>query len=422
MGLVLGGGGARGCYEIGAWQAFKQAGIRFDCVAGTSIGALVGAIYTQQTLEPLVSFVYNLHPQAIAEDLFSFPESMSQAVSNRKEIEGFVQKYILSRSGMDISPLKSVIHEMFDYRKFHDSPIDFACMTFNLTTRRAEAYFKKEMNARNSEDIILASASCYPAFPVMKMNGQEYIDGGYWDNVPIDLAQKMGAEKILAFDVEGPGRLKPVRGRSEILNVKPMLPLGNFLDFDAKVAVRNMRTGYLETSRLLGLYLGYLYTFTPASLHDLHFINQYLQTMFMLIHEPISREETERIARRVVGFHPSYLSAMNDSSHIYSTLAETLAYVVSIEPVALYSSYDFIRMLLKKLDEIQIEKMPDHAREAISYLHSLSRDKMIALFHYLIKKNDGVRDLTIDSLFHLFRDEMVLAWTWYFLGEAYANA
>ena len=40
MGLVLGGGGARGCYEIGAWQMLNQANIEFDCAAGTSIGAL----------------------------------------------------------------------------------------------------------------------------------------------------------------------------------------------------------------------------------------------------------------------------------------------------------------------------------------------------------------------------------------------
>jgi NTE family protein len=38
-GLVLGGGGARGCYEIGAWQAFHETGVHFDCVAGTSIGS-----------------------------------------------------------------------------------------------------------------------------------------------------------------------------------------------------------------------------------------------------------------------------------------------------------------------------------------------------------------------------------------------
>lgn len=51
------------------------------------------------------------------------------------------------------------------------------------------------MTAENSVDILLASASCYPAFPMMVMNGDDYIDGGYADNVPVDLALKMGAKR-----------------------------------------------------------------------------------------------------------------------------------------------------------------------------------------------------------------------------------
>lgn len=50
LGLVLGGGGAKGCYEIGAWQAFEECGIYFDCVAGTSIGALVGSMLSMKMI------------------------------------------------------------------------------------------------------------------------------------------------------------------------------------------------------------------------------------------------------------------------------------------------------------------------------------------------------------------------------------
>ena len=53
-GLVLGGGGARGCYEVGAWQAFRECNIHFDCVSGTSIGAIVGAIYVQGNLHDAI--------------------------------------------------------------------------------------------------------------------------------------------------------------------------------------------------------------------------------------------------------------------------------------------------------------------------------------------------------------------------------
>lgn len=172
-----------------------------------------------------------MHPGQIAQDMFAFPDTLGELVRNRKEIAGFLEKYILSRKGADITPLKEAVHRMFDYDKFHDSDINFACMTFNVTRRQAEAYYKDEMTRENAEDIIIASASCYPAFPMMEMNGDQYIDGGYWDNLPVDLAAKMGAEKILAFDVEGPGVILPVSHTLDVFTVKPMLPIQNFLDF-----------------------------------------------------------------------------------------------------------------------------------------------------------------------------------------------
>lgn len=118
MGLVLGGGGARGCYEIGAWQMLNQANIEFDCAAGTSIGALVSAIYTQQTLDRIVEFVGEIHPQAIAKDLFDFPENFSQVLKSHKEISSYMEKYILSNKGMDISPLKAQLKRCFLTRCF----------------------------------------------------------------------------------------------------------------------------------------------------------------------------------------------------------------------------------------------------------------------------------------------------------------
>lgn len=160
MGLVLGGGGARGCYEIGAWQMFSEENIVFDCVAGTSIGAIVGAIYVQQSLSEIVQFVYDMHPQAIARDLFAFPDSFTKLLQSHKEISSFMEQYILSAKGMDISPLKSEIEKMFSYEKFIKSPINYACMTYNVTKRKPEAYFKDQMTRENAVNIILASASC----------------------------------------------------------------------------------------------------------------------------------------------------------------------------------------------------------------------------------------------------------------------
>lgn len=88
-GLALGGGGARGCYEIGFWKAIDENEIHFDAVSGTSIGALVGAFYVQNRLDLMLDFVEHLEPVAIAKDLFAFPETLSTWIENRKEIGSF---------------------------------------------------------------------------------------------------------------------------------------------------------------------------------------------------------------------------------------------------------------------------------------------------------------------------------------------
>lgn len=419
MGLVLGGGGARGCYEIGAWQMFSEENIVFDCVAGTSIGAIVGAIYVQQSLSEIVQFVYDMHPQAIARDLFAFPDSFTKLLQSHKEISSFMEQYILSAKGMDISPLKSEIEKMFSYEKFMKSPINYACMTYNVTKRKPEAYFKDQMTRENAVNIILASASCYPAFPMLEMNGDQYIDGGYADNVPVDLAQKMGAEKILAFNVEGPGITRPVLPGTDVLNIKPMLPLGNFLDFSSESCVRSMNIGYLETGKLTGRFAGYLYTFTQESLQDLYFMDQYLSFMFMMIHQPISQKQAMKIVRDTVGFHPSYLSKMKAEDYSYGELTEALAYISGVDPARLYSAYHYVASLLKCLEAIKLDHIPDDASKIVSYLYSMGQEKLMPILHALIIHENGQRTDLISTLEHLFYDQMILAWVWYFLGEAF---
>lgn len=418
-GLVLGGGGARGCYEIGAWKALDEAGIHFNVVSGTSIGALVGAIYTQQTLEPLIAFVKQMHPGQIAQDMFAFPDTLGDLVRNRKEITGFLEKYILSRKGADITPLKEAVHRMFDYDKFHDSDINFACMTFNVTKRQAEAYYKDEMTRENAEDIIIASASCYPAFPMMEMNGDQYIDGGYWDNLPVDLAAKMGAEKILAFDVEGPGVILPVSHTLDVFTVKPMLPIQNFLDFSAESCVRCMETGYLETCKLLEKYLGYLYTFSCEEENDMVFTEQYLRFMFEIHHIQLSDDQAAGIVKKVVGYHPSSLSRLQHEDYFYGELVEALAYLVGLEPVKVWKYRHFLRTLVSTLDAIRLDRRISSTKDLMKWLQSLDRKELVCAIHAVMKKDNEVTSRTLQAIASVFPTEYVLACVWIFLGAVY---
>lgn len=418
-GLVLGGGGARGCYEIGAWKALDEAGIHFDVVAGTSIGALVGAFYAQQTIEPLLDFVEHIQPGQIAQDMFAFPESLGALVKNRKEISGFLDKYIWSRTGANITPLKDAVHRMFDYDRFHNSPVNFACMTYNVTKKEAEAYFKDQMTKENAEDIIIASASCYPAFPMAQMNGDEYIDGGYWDNVPVDLAARMGAEKILAFDVEGPGLIQPVLYSLDVFTVKPMLPIASFLDFTEASCMRNLKIGYLETCKMLEKYLGYLYTFHDDQESDMVFTEEYLKFMFEIHRIQLSDDKAEQTVRKVVGYHPSSLSRLSHENYFYGELVEALAYLAGIDPVKIWNYRHFLTELVRKLDAIQLDKRVSRPEDTLKWMRSLTRRDLVCVIHWMMKKEGSVTGRTMQGIAAVFSSEYVLACVWYFLAKVY---
>lgn len=417
-GLALGGGGARGCYEIGFWKAIEEMQIHFDAVAGTSIGALVGAFYVQDRLDLMLDFVEHIEPVAIAKDLFAFPETLSTWIKNRKEISSFLQKYIFSRSGMDISPLKATIDALYDHQAFKQSPIDFACMTFNITTLKPVAYQKADMNEENAKEILIASASCYPAFPVLEMNGEQYIDGGYADNVPVDLAAQFDCSHVFAIDVEGPGIVRGVDPKLNVFMMKSILPLMNFLDFTAASALKNLRVGYLETLKLFQMRTGAIYTFPIASQNILDLLSGYLKFCFELEGVNIDFERLERIARGTVGNSRSDLSDTLFERASYSLLVEVLAYLFEMNAYQEWDVLDFLTELFKKLKENELSQ--DQIGEMINQLskRNISRINAICIFRWLMQREgDFEARSKLQAFASVYPNEIVLAWAWNFLGR-----
>lgn len=413
--LVLGGGGARGCYEIGAWQAFHECGIHFDCVAGTSIGALVGAIYVQHTLKPLVDFVYSMSPAMIAKDMPVIPDSWKDMHGHREELIRFFRKYV--REGTDISPLKDAIHRMFDWKLFSESDVDFACMTINVTRMQGEAFFKKDMTEENAEDIILASASCFPAFPMLKMGNDYYIDGGMEDNLPIGLAKEMGAEKFVAIDVHGPGRTKPLPSDGTVTYLQPIIDLTNFLDFQETSCVRSLHLGYLETMKHYNRFCGYVFTFTADSWPRLYMISQYV-TMHL---KPYGIDPTNEMAGKIFhmkyGYTPAPLGNRYNENYAGGRLIEALAAVVGVEPVQLMNLNYFLTLLQDRLDHIPPLHEPHSVRQSLALLQSSSRDQIVNFLHAAMVHNHGRLPIVLDPLKKLFENEYILACTWYCLYD-----
>ncbi|MEF9967405.1 MAG: patatin-like phospholipase family protein, partial [Longicatena sp.] len=156
--LVLGGGGSKGAYEIGVWRALNELNQKFDIVCGTSIGALIGVLYVQHDYQK----AYDLWDQITVDDVMvngvNMDMDIEMIMSQKGKYVEFLSSYMHNK-GADISPFINMIDRMFDSEKFFDSEIDYGCMTVNFSKLLPQPMLKKDLDASNVKDYILASAS-----------------------------------------------------------------------------------------------------------------------------------------------------------------------------------------------------------------------------------------------------------------------
>ncbi len=258
--LVLGGGGTRGAYQVGAIRALRELGQDdWSIVCGTSVGALNGTLVVQNDDAAMADMWHGLKQEDIIKGALSTDLSLETIVNERNLIASFFKKYVKEK-GADISPLAALAGRMFDPEKFFASPVDFGCVTVIAGTQKP-CYVTKEMMRENGTDWLLASAAAFPAFPVYRIGETDYIDGGYFDNVPIDLALRMGAEEVIAVDLELAPKHPSFLERPMVKYIFPQAYTGTFLDFSRAVLDKRETLGYNDTMKCYGRYDGVKYTY-----------------------------------------------------------------------------------------------------------------------------------------------------------------
>ena len=268
--LVFNGGGSRGAYEIGAWQALEELGVRFDGIYGTSIGALNAALTAQGDLDRAMRIWDSITISQImaVEDEEDF--AIERMVSRKRDVLPFLVENA-KHLRMDITPLEKLVREEIDEAKIRASGKELGVMTFRPMQLQAVPMRLKDMKPGQLGDWVIASASCFPIFPARHIDGQIYIDGGYYDNLPIDMALEDGAEEIVAVELH-PDVTHPEYARMPWLTtIKPRHNLGGFLDFNPELLRRSRRMGYYDAMKCWRHFDGFLYTFRrvdPLELGD----------------------------------------------------------------------------------------------------------------------------------------------------------
>lgn len=260
-GLVLEGGGAKGAYQIGAWEAFRYLGIEFDAVTGTSVGALNGALYVQGDYEKAYDLWYNLRPEQVIQGDAKAIEKLSTLEIGKGDLDP-IARYVASvfaTGGLDISPLKQLLDTLLNESRVRASKVDFGIVTVSLTDFKPLEMFINEIPVGQLSEYLLASANL-PVFKLNRLDGKLYIDGGFYDNLPINLMSSKGIREIVAVELGSLGIRQPVkRDDLSITWITPSEDIGRLLEFNPDKIRRNMKLGYFDTLRAYKDYRGSIY-------------------------------------------------------------------------------------------------------------------------------------------------------------------
>lgn len=174
-GLALGGGAAKGAAHIGVLQALEEQGITLHAIAGTSVGAIIAAFY---------AFGKS------TDDIYTIAESMSLS-----HISGFT----LKKKGFSTTDrLESLLVEQLGNVNIEDAAIPLSVVASNIRTGKKQVFTEG-----NLAKAVAASAAVPGLFIPVEINGEEFVDGGLLENVPVSPLKTMGANMVIAVDLDG---------------------------------------------------------------------------------------------------------------------------------------------------------------------------------------------------------------------------
>ena len=130
---MLGGGGAKGSYELGVWKALREIGVDFNMVIGTSIGSLNGCMYVQNDFKYAEKLWTNLTPDQVITDGVNLEFDFQAIIKDKDKYLALVKEALKSGS-LDISPLQDLVRKTVNPSKIYKSKKEFYLTTVDVTT------------------------------------------------------------------------------------------------------------------------------------------------------------------------------------------------------------------------------------------------------------------------------------------------
>lgn len=404
--IVFSGGGAKGAYQIGVWKALRKLNIKYDIVTGTSIGSVNGLMMVQKDYLKALWLWSTVGFDVLYDE--EFP-SKYDTLLEMTEIYKNYAKNFLKQGGISMGKMRNLLTKTYNKKKFFNSNIDYGLVTYNLT-KMEPVFIKKKDLTNDVVDYVLASACCYPAFQKMKINGEEYIDGGIYDNMPINLAVEMGADEVIAVDLEAIGVVQDVKcDNVKITYIRPRNEIGSFLVFDRKLAVKAIKYGYYDTMKIFKELDGDKYTFKKGNLianyngYSIKFLN-YCDNLFKEdegIYDDILKLS---FFNRIFKTRKEY-----ELKKIFNETIELLGKVFGINTCNLYDIKKYNKILLNKIKK-QEEISKDFIEKKIkdkNFKDLLNTSSIIKYLYNRLDNNEINKEIC--ALASIFPKEFVCA-------------
>lgn len=252
--FVLSGGGSRGAYQCGVWQALEELGIKIDIVIGVSVGAINGSMVVQGDSIKTA----NLWREMETDMIFDVEEELTLAE---------VAKEMIRNQGVGSTGLQKLLHDYVDEDAIRQSSIDFGLQVVEVPSLKPHFLWKEEIPKGQLADFITASASVFPAIHAHKIGDKYYADGGYEDVCPAFMALEKGATDVIAVYLSALGRYRPDRLEQvpNLTMIKSKWDLGDVLKFDKVQSKKLIRLGYLDTMKTFDIFDGEYYTFVKGA-------------------------------------------------------------------------------------------------------------------------------------------------------------
>ena len=365
--LVLGGGGAKGSYEVGVWKALNKLNMKFDIVTGVSIGSINGAFYAANEYKKCLKMWRTI----TTNDLFDV--AIGSKLS-KEDLQNLVKQ--MSTGGISFANAEKFLKKNINEEKVRKSKINYGLVTVSLTNKKPRFLTKEQIPYGKLVDYICASSICYPFVHTQDINDESFIDGGFYDGIPINLAIDMGATEIVAVDLSVLAINKKPKDKNvkvDVIKMKDKTPLT--LTFTKEYADKNIKYGYNDTMKHFNKLDGNIYTFKKNDLDkSYNELNKYFIEILKstILNEPKNKIVNELFSIAKINKLFVKIKYNHDFKEEVEEALEHLGILFDIPTENIYSIKKHNRMLVKKVKELDYIKINKNLKDKflIGYMYN----------------------------------------------------